>query len=308
MEQKRVICVIVTYNRLELLKECLAAVRRQTYPLHEIIIVDNCSTDGTPGYLRTLTDDSLRLKILSLPENIGGAGGFSTGIKQAVKDGAEWVWVMDDDTIPYLSALDRMMNATSLSERIGFLCSKVLWTDGTPHRMNRPGVCIEKNGKSFNHYSAEDAPVFLCRHASFVSLLINTEAIKAVGLPIKEFFIWADDIEYTVRLSSNGYDCFYVDNSVVLHKTPSNYAPYADTAPVESAWKFYYHARNVSFLKRKLKHKRGFALLVSTINMYRNYLRRINKRTDGHAKAFKKAVLKGCWDGLRFKPQIEYIE
>lgn len=302
----KVACVIVTYNRLTLLKECVEAVKKQTYPLHKIIIIDNHSTDDTFNYLQTLIDDN-RIELISLPENIGGAGGFSHGIKQAMGSGADWIWVMDDDTIPYDNALEKMIDATRLSEKTGFLCSKVLWTDGSPHRMNRPGVCVENRDRLFNHYSSEGLPAFVCMHSSFVSLMINAKAVKEVGLPIEEFFIWGDDIEYTVRISSCGYDCFYVDNSIVLHKTASNYAPYADTAPAETAWKFYYHARNMSFLKRKLKHKTGIALLISTLNMYRNYLRRISKRKDNHKKVFRKAVLKGCWDGLTFNPQIKYL-
>lgn len=301
---EKIACVIVTYNRLTLLRECVEAVRNQTYPLYKLIVVDNHSTDETSAYLNTLTNDAC-MEILTLPENIGGAGGFFYGIKQAVVDGADWVWVMDDDTIPNETSLEKFVDAIPLSDNVGFLCSKVLWVDGTPHCMNKLGIW-ERKERSFNYYSTEDTPAFLCTHCSFVSMMINARAIRKVGLPIKDFFIWGDDMEYSLRISSRGYDCFYVDNSIVLHKTASNYAPYADTAPAETAWKFYYHARNMSFLKRKFKHKTGIALLISTLNMYRNYLRRISKRKD-NKKAFRKAVLKGCWDGLTFNPQIEYL-
>ena len=302
----KITCVIVTYNRLVLLKECVEAVLRQSYPLYRILILDNHSTDETSGYLQTLEDDS-KIKIVSLPENIGGAGGFSRGIKEAVLDGADWVWVMDDDTIPNEKALEKMVDATSVTDKIGFLCSKVVWKDGTPHQMNRPGLCLEKGELLFNSFSKENIPAFLVKHASFVSILINSEAVKEVGLPISDFFIWADDMEYTMRIVSKGYHCFYVDNSVVLHKTVANYAPYPDTAPADSAWKFYYHARNVSFLKRKIKYTNVFSFWFSTFNMYRVYLRRISKRKDGKKALFKKCIRKGCWDGLSFNPKIEYL-
>ncbi len=302
----KIACVIVTYNRLNLLKECVEAVKSQTYSLYKTIIVDNHSTDDTPAYLRTLADDD-GFEILSLPNNMGGSGGFSRGIEQAVKSGADWVWVMDDDTIPDKAALEKLADAICLSDNIGFLCSKVVWTDGTPHQMNKPGVCLERKDKLFNYYSSERIPAFLCMHSSFVSSMISVKAVKEVGLPFAEFFIWGDDIEYTLRISTYGYDCLYVDNSVVLHKTATNYAPHPDTAPAATAWKFYYHARNMSFLKRRLKKKTGIALLISTVNMYRNYLRRIGRRTDDNKKVFRKAVAKGCWDGLWFNPQVKYV-
>ena len=68
-------CVVVTYNRLSLLKECLSALENQTYPIQRIVIVDNCSTDGTSEFLDSLTDT--RYLIIHSKENIGGAGGFS---------------------------------------------------------------------------------------------------------------------------------------------------------------------------------------------------------------------------------------
>lgn len=301
-----VTCVIVTYNRVNLLKECVEAVRRQTFPLSKILILDNHSTDDTPAYLQTLGADS-RIEVITLPVNIGGAGGFSSGIKSAVLGGADWVWVMDDDTIPNEDALEKLMAASSLTKKVGCLCSKVLWGDGTPHQMNKPGLCLDKDGQLFNHYSDKNIPAFLIKHASFVSLLINSQAVREVGLPLTDFFIWADDMEYTMRIVAHGYDCFYVDNSIVTHKTGTNYAPYPDTAPPETAWKFYYHARNISFLKRTTKYKNLLAFWISSFNMYRVYIRRINKRKDDNKALFKKYVRKGCWDGLKFRPQIEYL-
>ena len=48
----KVNCVVVTYNRLALLRECLAAIEKQTYPIHKVIVIDNCSTDGTEDFLK----------------------------------------------------------------------------------------------------------------------------------------------------------------------------------------------------------------------------------------------------------------
>lgn len=300
-------CVIVTYNRLSLLKECITAVKAQTSPVHRIYVIDNNSTDGTFEFLENFALDS-QVKVISLTENIGGAGGFARGIKEAVIAGADWVWVMDDDTIPYDDALEKMLRAIDLTQDVGYVCSKVLWTDGTPHRMNVPGYFIGKQKETLNNaFSNGDTPAFLIQHASFVSLLINGGAVKRVGLPISEFFIWGDDIEYTMRISSSGYIGFYVDNSIVLHKTPTNYQPYPDTAPANTAWKFYYHARNTTYLKRR-KTKNRLCFLFSIINKYRVYIRRINKRKSNDKLIFKKHVRKGCWDGLTFNPQIEYLK
>lgn len=304
MDKINISCVIVTYNRLPMLKECLDAVRKQTLQPHKIFIVNNHSTDNTMEYLASFANDR-QIAIIDLPENIGGAGGFSRGIKEAVLAGADWTWIMDDDTIPQEDALEKLVAATKLTNKVGFVCSKVLWKDGTPHLSNRPALCIEKGNVFFNRYSTKELPAFLANNATFVSVLINSDAVRDLGLPITDFFIWMDDIEYTVRLSSNGYDCFYVDNSLVLHKTSENYLSHSDTAPVETAWKFYYQARNIAYMKRKNKNKLLF--LFSTLNLYRVYMHRVNKRKDNNKDLFKKHIRKGCWDSLTFRPVIEYL-
>ncbi len=296
-------CVVVTYNRLSLLKECLNAISSQTYPINKIIIINNNSTDGTIDFLSTLSDNPL-YKIINLEKNIGGAGGFSRGIEEGVKDGADWCWIMDDDTIPTTTALECLVNATKLTDNIGFVCSKVLWTDGTPHLMNLQK--LYPNTKPFNFYSTSTIPAFEVKTASFVSIMINSNCIKKIGLPIAEFFIWADDMEYTYRIHRNGYKNFYIDNSIVIHKTGDNYMPHPDTAPENTAWKFYYQARNVSFLKKQ--EKGFFPFILSTLNMYRVYIHRINKRKDNNKKLFKKYIRKGCIDGLKFNPSIKYIK
>ena len=115
-------CVVVTYNRLSLLQENILALKQQTFPLHKIFIINNCSTDGTHEFLDSLSSD-FQMEIIHLPENKGGAWGFYEGIKQAVLAGCDYVWIMDDDTIPTKNALEELTKGLSLSDRIGFVCS-----------------------------------------------------------------------------------------------------------------------------------------------------------------------------------------
>ena len=87
--------LIVTYNRLSDLKICVEAVRKQTYRGFNILVVNNGSTDGTKEWLARQTD------IITInQENLGGAGGFYTGMKYMYDNGYEWLIMMDDDGIP----------------------------------------------------------------------------------------------------------------------------------------------------------------------------------------------------------------
>lgn len=300
-------CVVVTYNRLSLLKENLNALKGQTYPINKIFVINNNSTDGTREWLDSLKHDT-QLKIIHLQKNIGGAGGFYEGIKRGILAGCDYIWIMDDDTIPAPDALSELIKGCSLTDKVGFVCSKVIWTDQSIHQMNFPEITTSTQREPVI-YRNQQTKGILCHSCSFVSVMFSSEAVFKAGLPIKEFFIWADDIEYTSRIYKLGYKGLYMESSVVVHKTISNYGSKIQTAPVEMAWKFYYHARNNTYLQRSRK-RNLLSYYISILNKYRVYLHRINKRTDSkeNKQKFREAVRKGCKDGIRFHPTIEYLQ
>jgi hypothetical protein len=193
-------------------------------------------------------------------ENTGGSGGFYEGVKRGYERGYDWLWLMDDDTIPTETALENLINKTIILDvnKIGFLCSKVLWTDGNPHIMNIPAVKPLVNGIPFNIY--EEKGVLLVESASFVSLLVRRNIIKTVGLPIREFFIWADDVEYTLRITKNGFAGLYANDSIVVHKTKSNYS----SSGVYD-WRFYYNVRNWLWIYKLHYKNRYIYFLLKTI-------------------------------------------
>ena len=103
-----VAAVVVTWNRLDLLREALPAVLGQTRPPDRVIVVDNASTDGTPAAVRA---DFPGVDLVSLPRNTGGAGGFAYGLALAQAAGAGLAWLMDDDTVPEPGALGALLQA-----------------------------------------------------------------------------------------------------------------------------------------------------------------------------------------------------
>lgn len=293
----KVIAVVVTYNRYELLRECLNAISTLTTKPQMVVVVNNASTDKTFAYLSKLDTDPF-YKIANLKDNIGGAGGFSYGIRLAMQEGCDYVWLMDDDTIPQADSLTHLCNCVKSDDNIGFANSRVEWIDGTEHIMNMPSYVHKDEPK--------DSKCRLIESASFVSLLVKSEAIKRLGLPYKEFFIWCDDLEYTQRIVNADYKGVLVSDSIVLHKTKENYGPSIDTAPVASAWKFYYGQRNSMFMNRA-KYGSGILFYIKELNHLRLAFHNIGKRKATEQAIFKKNVLKGFFDGLKFRPHIEYI-
>jgi len=200
----KVLTIVVTYNRILLLKECINALLHQSYETMDILIVDNNSYDGTKEYLSQLRKEYPdKIKTLLLSKNIGGAGGFYAGIKKAMTFYPDWIWMMDDDTIPEKEALAELCKAVEIipDKNIGFLSSNVY---GLNHEcMNTPRMKL--NQTSENGYA--DWNIYLqnslikVNSATFCSILISANAVKKIGLPLKDYFIWGDDTEYTLRLS-----------------------------------------------------------------------------------------------------------
>ena len=299
----QVTAVIVTYNRFELLKECIAAVKAQTYKPSFILVVNNSSTDGTTEWLNQQHD----LIVIQQPNN-GGAWGFYTGLKEGYRTNADWFWVMDDDTIPLPTALEKLVNAIELTKDekdvFGFFASKVVWTDGNLHLMNKPGIANKFSGHNpFSYYQSKG--ITPLSYNSFVSILISKPAIKKSGLPIKEFFIWNDDVEYTQRILQHGFAGGLVEESIVVHKTPVNYKSDIFLDNKTNLWKYSYGIRNRLYIRRQQKGRGSYLR-----NIFKNcfvmpfhvLLKRKNNRW-----AFAKMIWKSSIAAMHFKPTIEYI-
>lgn len=212
--QPRVAAVVVAWNRAELLQETLDGLAAQVRPLDDIIVVDNASTDETPALLAR---HPAVTHVVAMPENLGGAGGFSAGIARAVERGADLVWIMDDDTIPTPMALAELLAARSAYQGTpAILACRADWIDGREHPMNvpreRPLVCAALRRK------AKAVGAIQIRTASFVAILIDTRAILEDGLPTADYFLWNDDFEYTARLLRRRIG-LYIPAARVEHRT-----------------------------------------------------------------------------------------
>jgi len=259
----------------------------QPRPVEEIVVVDNASTDGTAAAVRAAHPD---VALLALEENVGGAGGFHAGMAQAHAAGHGWLWIMDDDTLPEPGALAALLAGAERAPGPSvppLLASQVLWKDGSLHPMNRPFVRWREPGTVAT--GAEHGLVAL-RSATFVSLAIRREAVDRFGLPLREYFIWGDDFEYTNRLlrDTPGY---LVPESRVLHWTDRPH-----TSITGARERFYYHVRNSLLVLRgssmdaweRLSYLRYWA------GTLKDYL-----RIHGHSRQAWAIVLRGLRDGCR---------
>lgn len=294
MSQKKVAIIVVTYNRLKLLKEEIETLRSQTYTDSQIVVINNGSTDDTLSWLQQQQDI-----ITITQDNVGGAGGFFTGMKYAAENNYEYCWVMDDDVICEANALEELVEGFKVVPNTGFVCSRVVGIDGSP--MNTPNINSLKS-VGYNDvidYVADYGLVKLI-HATFVSVLLPTKIICEVGLPIKEYFIWGDDVEYTRRISSK-YPCFVACKSVVTHKRAIQKAlSFTNETDSRRIAMNFYKFRNELNNERKFKDWHAFVIVfLKDVNLFVKLLFKFKIR---HAIIILRALLAM----VTFRPKIKY--
>lgn len=289
----KVAIVVVTYNRKDLLQECLDTLLDQEYQNIEIIIVDNASSDGTEELLRSHFSD--RVMYYNTGKNLGGAGGFNYGIKKAIQTDSKYIWLMDDDCIVNDTSLPYLMKAAKeLNDEFGFLSSRVLWLDGSLCNMN-----IQK--KTYSEKIVKDTQTTNIIMATFVSFFIKAEIIKIIGLPISEFFIWADDLEYSRRISKK-YPCYFISGSTVCHKTKNNLGSNLPADTSEDLNRYFYAYRNEYYLYRNegIKGKAYYWIK----RMY--HIAKILLRSDRKRERLG-IIHNAIKEGKHFNPPVEYV-
>lgn len=297
--EKKIIAVIVTFNRVDMLKDAIVSIEEQTYPVEQIIIVDNASSDGTKKYIESISMGKKNILYHRLLKNTGGAGGFNFGMKKAFSYGPDFIWLIDDDTYSDKKALEALIKVAEKYPG-SFYCSYVTGKDGLP--MNLPDIDSRggENGyPTWNQYLAER--IIKVRACTFVSVIIPLKEIKRAGFPIREMFIWGDDGEYTHRLSSimNGY---LVGDSIVEHRRlVQKKIEIFNETDQKRIRNFFYFYRNNLYLSLKYKTRAvqitfvAYALIDS-----------IRCLLNGRTNTFK-IILNGLIMGFFFNPAIEYV-
>lgn len=263
-ENFRVAAVVVSFNRKNLLLECLNSLLSQTVQLDKVILIDNKSTDGT---IELLSEKGIlsnpRVECTVLEENVGGAGGFTAGIERAVEQGYDWLWLMDDDAEPELNAFE--LCRPYLDDTKVVLVAPVTGdADGNPeltgtHRgklLSPADATVPAMVRSVTPEEAASAPVVEFDACSFVGPFISARAVKSVGLPRREFFIHYDDLEYTLRLRKIG-KLLLVSGAIIKHKQVQlvgrifkRKTPFGEKERIhqDKLWSRYYGYRNLAWL------------------------------------------------------------
>lgn len=302
MKKLSVSAVLVTYNRLNLLKESIQKILNQdTDTLQHLIIIDGASTDGTREYLDGLSDQ--RVMVVHLAENIGGAGGFNSGIRHFFEQTHDdLVWLMDDDSMPTVNALAQLLDMFDNNQLAGWAASKVEWTDGNWSKMNIPGLL---NGSKLALYQGDEKWLPI-RHATFVSTIFKRELIKKIGLPQKEYFIWGDDIEYTER-ASRAMSGYLVRQSIVIHASQFNSDPgdIVGEGMISRLPRYLFEYRN-RLLTARRRHS-SLKFMKTLGHSMLDFLKTLFFPGVQYRGQKLKIIVQGTINGFKFNPNIEKL-
>jgi rhamnopyranosyl-N-acetylglucosaminyl-diphospho-decaprenol beta-1,3/1,4-galactofuranosyltransferase len=214
----RVLAQITTFNAADIIDRTIEALQQQTRPVDEILVVDNASSDGT------LERPSVRnVTVIRHQENSGTSGAVATGMRFAMEQGYDWIWVLDHDSMALSDALERLLELYNrwpqrLQIETGFLAcmarnqadNKFKYGD----MFTRRGIEVVKPPVAERHYR--------CHAYQWSGSLYRIAAVREIGLPNPDYFVDIDDVEYGYRLMKGGYKNFVHQDSVLLHNIRGN--------------------------------------------------------------------------------------
>lgn len=206
----RIAAVVVTYNRCEMLSNCLHSLLSQTIPLDRIFVIDNASSDGTFEFMHDGFIDSATIEYVRLSSNTGGAGGFNEGVKRAYNAEYDLIWLMDDDGCPDVDCLRLLLAYGSTFDVVGplivssadaGLTSFPYWVDGKPCSKVKELVKFD----------------FIDHVQPFNGILIRRKVAETIGFPDPRFFIWGDEENYLCRWREAGFKDFTLTCARFFH-------------------------------------------------------------------------------------------
>lgn len=283
---------ILNWNRKEVLKKTLTEIQKVNYPNIEVIVVDNASTDGSDDMVR---EEYPYVKVLETAENIG-IGAWNLGFKNA---NGKYIVVLDDDSFPAPNAITSAVLEMEKDSSIGIIAGKVVnYCNGTPHRFSEQ----YKNGQRVYTFIGCGA-------------IIRSDVIEKVGGFWQDLFLYAHEIEFSIRAIEAGYKVIYHADSLFYHmyspknRTSKRRVMFSTRNYIWIMWKYYpsvieklfvYFIRNAYGFRNELgSFLKGYTLGILGLHRYdRNVVKKSN---DVLLRVFEDVSLNGIISKVKRK-------
>lgn len=276
----KIVCVLVTYNRIDNLKKALQHYENQTNKNFTLVIVDNKSSDGTRDFLDEWrhTASGYEKHVIFLPSNSGGAGGFYAGERYALELNPDWVYVSDDDAYPECQLFEKFASFISDSnENYAAVSGTVYKGNGKDIDVNhRSWFVIEKGYK----FMIREIPLAYYRKEMFetgvftyVGTFLNGEVLRQVGLCNPNMFIFFDDTDHALRMRKKGR-LVVVPSMKIVHDTKDGNAFAGKNL---FTWRDYYMKRNSFYIQMKyFKRAVPYSLVMFLLSAIKHYYNNIS--------------------------------
>lgn len=249
--------VLVNWNGSADTLECLVSIENAKYPNYHVVIVDNGSSAESVDQLHSRNN---KFTLIKLDDNYGYTGGNNVGIRFAVEHGADYVFLLNNDTNMANDALEKLVEVAESNPDAGIVTPKILchpkrtviWAGGT--QFNKKYIVGRLRGYGAVDAGQYDNPDEL-QYAVGCAMLIRRAVFDDVGLLCDDYFAVAEDLDFGLRVRNAGYRIFYVPDSVIWHKES------ASTGGNDAPQYVYYQTRNWLLLHNKWANGWGQLML-----------------------------------------------
>ncbi|OGZ32266.1 MAG: hypothetical protein A2646_01595 [Candidatus Portnoybacteria bacterium RIFCSPHIGHO2_02_FULL_39_12] len=242
----KVFIIILHWNNLADTLECLESLEKIDYPNYQVVVIDNGSSKKFPI---SNFQFPIKLEVIYNEENLGFAGGNNVGIKYALKQGADYVLLLNNDTVVDEEFLKELVKAGESDKKIGLLGSKIYFYD-EPKRIWFAGGKISPfliKGAHLGLNEIDNGQYNRIRNVDYITgccLLIKRKAIEKIGLLDEDYFLYYEDADWSWRAQKAGYQCVFAPQAKIWHKCSRG-------AQEGSPSYIYYHLRNSLLLIQK---------------------------------------------------------
>jgi GT2 family glycosyltransferase len=284
--------IVLSNNRPDDTLACMESLHQSDYPNMKIILLDNLSTDDSVDVVHRKYPD---VEIICLKENLGYAGNNNIGIKAAIDHGAEWVLVLNDDTILDPSCLSMLVEVGESDKAIGILGPMVYHYD-EPQVIQSAGGVLGKYWLG-THLGKDEADsgqfenVHKVEWISGCAILVRRALIEQVGMLDPRYFLYWEETEWCIRAGKAGWQIYHVPQAKLWHKGVQRaYQP--------KPYITYYVTRNRLFTLAR--HKAPLtARLIAFIQIFRTLLSWSIRPKWVSKREHRDAMWKGFKDYLR---------
>jgi len=219
MSQPLVYIIILNTNRRDDTIACLESLSKSTYNNLKIIVLDNNSADGSVDAIRLAYPN---VQIINLTENLGYAGNNNVGIEEAMKQGADWILVLNEDTILDPECMAELINVGEGDSKIGIV-GPMVYHHNEPTVIQSAGGMLGKYWQSQHlGQNEEDTGKFNAPHSvewiSGCAILVRRAAIENAGMLDASFFIYWEETEWCIRVARSGWKIVHVPQAKIWHK------------------------------------------------------------------------------------------